>query len=181
MNEQVKARLELAEMLKKEMGLPETVDTRPYEIMYEICMKQMKELFEGETGKAKFEDFLMSGREEWANVAGDFKVEIMNPRSREMDVVIYNAENTDGYLFDSTSIKQAIEVITKALREDPDYYYSWQANIAMQFKDLFTYDSLTGSGLLGSRITQKVTINTSEEIHKIANDAAKNFLNLLIK
>ena len=77
--------------------------------------------------------------------------------------------------------KLAVDILCQALREDPEYYYSWQANIAMQFKDLFTYDSLTGAGLLESRITQKVTINTPEEIDEIANNAAKNFLNLLIK
>ena len=77
--------------------------------------------------------------------------------------------------------KLAVDILCQALREDPEYYYSWQANIAMQFKDLFNYNSLSGSGLIGSRITKNVSINTPEEIDEIANNAAKNFLNHLIK
>ena len=61
--------------------------------------------------------------------------------------------------------KQAVETLCKALREDSDYYYSWQANIAMQFKDEM------GRG----------GYEVDEQVHEIANDAAKAFLDLLIR
>lgn len=62
------------------------------------------------------------------------------------------------------SLKYGVELLCNALREDPNYYISWQANIAMAFKD--EYDR-----------TSDVFKN---DIHTIANEAAKNFLNLLI-
>lgn len=43
-------------------------------------------------------------------------------------------------------------------------YYSWQSNIAMAF-----YDEMDGYGIV-----------PTETLHKIANDAAKRFLNRLI-
>ena len=32
-------------------------------------------------------------------------------------------------------LKEAVSVLVEALRSDPEYYYSWQANIAMAFQD----------------------------------------------
>ena len=64
-------------------------------------------------------------------------------------------------------IKEAVQTLTKSLREDKDFYYSYQANIAMAFKD--EYDR-----------SQKKYKNKTD-IHKIANQAAKNFLNLWIR
>lgn len=66
------------------------------------------------------------------------------------------------------STKQAIEQLVKALKEDEEYYYSWQANIAMAFKDEMDRYYKTGE-------------IDRETVHKAANQAAKNFLNLLIK
>lgn len=65
-------------------------------------------------------------------------------------------------------LKDAVDTLVAALSEDKSdgsYYYSWQANIAMAFKDeggLFTYNNLT-----------------PELLHKIANDGAKRFLDIL--
>jgi len=64
-------------------------------------------------------------------------------------------------------IKEAVSVLSKALKEDNDYYYGWQSNIAMAFKDEYNRN-------------RKNYMN-SDDIHKVANEAAKNFLNLLIK
>jgi hypothetical protein len=61
--------------------------------------------------------------------------------------------------------KEAIETLCNELREDEDYYYSWQANIAMAFKDEM----------------ERGGYEVDEQVHEIANDAAKNFLNLLIR
>jgi len=67
-------------------------------------------------------------------------------------------------------IKKEIDVLCKTLREDEGYYISWQANIAMQFKDEY------------HRRMEKLGIQyDSDVIHEIANTAAKNFLDLLIK
>jgi len=61
-----------------------------------------------------------------------------------------------------------IKTLIKHLKKNKDYYYSWQANIAMAFRD--EYDKQ-------KRI--KKNLNSSD-IHEIANNGAKNFLNLLI-
>ena len=60
-------------------------------------------------------------------------------------------------------VKEAVEILVKALKEDADYRESWKANIAMAFKD--TYDNA----------------DIMDEIHTIANAAADNFLNLLCR
>ena len=71
-------------------------------------------------------------------------------------------------------LPNAIKVLQKHLRKDKSegsYYYSWQANIAMAF-----YDEM-------SRYYPKQNADyiLSNELHEIANQAAKNFLDNLIK
>jgi len=65
----------------------------------------------------------------------------------------------------NTTTKQAVEKLCKELKEDEGYYIVWKANIAMAFKDEFyrTYPE-----------------NELAEIHNIANNAADNFLKLLM-
>ncbi len=68
------------------------------------------------------------------------------------------------------TLKEAIEVLCNALREDTtegSYYYSWQANIAMSI-----YDSFTGS---------EVEFIGEKNLLDICNKGAKRFLELLIK
>ncbi len=67
-------------------------------------------------------------------------------------------------------LQKAVETLCKALREDPELYYSYQANIAMAFKDEYR-----------TMYPGPSTKNDREVIHAIANTAAKNFLNLLIR
>lgn len=70
-----------------------------------------------------------------------------------------------------SDIPNAIKALTKALAEDTSegsYYYTWQANIAMAFYDEYRRE-------MGDSPKMNVFI------HEIANNAAKNFLNLLIK
>lgn len=62
------------------------------------------------------------------------------------------------------------DVLCKALREDKEYYISWQANIAMQFKDAY-----------GKKMEELAIQYDPNIIHEIANTAAKNFLDLLIR
>lgn len=67
--------------------------------------------------------------------------------------------------------KDAINILIEILKIDEDYRRSWQANIAMCFKDE-CYRSFKESLYTEYR-------DAPEEIHKIANKAAINFLNLL--
>ena len=60
--------------------------------------------------------------------------------------------------------KLAVETLSKALRENPSLYYAYQANIAMAFKN-----EMVRNG------------HDFPTLHDIANIAAKNFLDLLIK
>jgi len=73
-----------------------------------------------------------------------------------------------------SKLKKAVETLCEELAKDKSegsYYYSWQANIAMAFQDEFwrTYNK------------EGFSENELNEIHTIANEAAKNFLNLLIQ
>lgn len=62
------------------------------------------------------------------------------------------------------AINKEINILKKTLKKDKDYYYSWQSNIAMAF--------------YAEAKRNKVKVST-EKLHQISNDAAKNFLNLL--
>jgi hypothetical protein len=66
-----------------------------------------------------------------------------------------------------TKVSKAVKTLTEALRKDPDFYRSYQANIAMAFKD--EYD----------RSSKKY--KNRGDIYKIANTAADNFMNLWIE
>lgn len=59
--------------------------------------------------------------------------------------------------------KSPITDLVKALLADPDYWTTWKANIAMQFQDAFARDYRT------------------KGIHEISNDAAQEFLLLLVQ
>lgn len=63
-------------------------------------------------------------------------------------------------------LKEAVELLCENLKSDETYYYSWQANIAMAFKDEYARNSPVGSRL--------------DNLHELSNNAAKNFLNQLI-
>ena len=65
------------------------------------------------------------------------------------------------------SVKDAVKTLTKALKKDESFYYAYQANIAMAFKDEYARNR--------KKYMNKV------DIHKVANQAARNFLNLWIK
>lgn len=63
--------------------------------------------------------------------------------------------------------KFSIKNLIEKLKNEPDYYYGWQSNIAMAFKDEFSRN--------------KKKYKNSQDVHEIANQAAINFLNLLMK
>ena len=64
------------------------------------------------------------------------------------------------------TLEEAVKVLRDNLREDEGLYYSYQSNIAVQFQD-----EMYRSGL----------DYDMETIHFVSNNAARNFLNLLIK
>ena len=65
-------------------------------------------------------------------------------------------------------ISNAIKVLSDALNSDHQYFYSWQANIAMAFQDEFNRELRENSDVL-----------SKETLHRISNMAAVNFLALL--
>jgi len=64
-----------------------------------------------------------------------------------------------------TKTEQAVKHLCEKLSEDEDFYYGWQSNIAMAFLDEYT------------ALVDNPNIT---EIHKLANKAAKRFLDNLI-
>jgi len=68
-------------------------------------------------------------------------------------------------------LKEAIEILCNALREDEDFNFEWQLMIQNSFREQvwkFGFDK------------NMVYHLTDEQLNKAANEAAKNFLNLLI-
>lgn len=65
----------------------------------------------------------------------------------------------------NTKFENAINAFANTLRKDGEMYYAYQSNIAMAFVD--------ESRRQNSRDSYK-------KLHKVANQAAKNFLDLLI-
>jgi len=63
-----------------------------------------------------------------------------------------------------------IEKLIENLKKDKDYYYSWQANIAMAFQDAYHWHK-----------TKTKRRPNLKDIHEISNTAAKHFLDLLCK
>lgn len=68
-----------------------------------------------------------------------------------------------------TELSKAVETLCKALSKDKSqgsYYFGWQSNIAVQMQDEFE--------------RQFPLTSKDMDIHKVSNEAAKNFLDLLI-
>ena len=61
-------------------------------------------------------------------------------------------------------LKNAVNKLRKSLKEDDELYYGYQSNIAMAF-----YDEAIDKGI------------SRKKLHEISNNAAKNFINLLIR
>jgi len=69
-----------------------------------------------------------------------------------------------------SELSEAVATLVKHLKEDEGYRYSWQANIAMAFKDEFNRESESHGYPY-----------RKERLHDVANTAAINFLNLLCR
>lgn len=70
-----------------------------------------------------------------------------------------------------TKLQKAVKTLRKALKKDPEFFYAYQANIAVQFMDEY------------NRVLRKKYFGyiNKEDIHEISNNAAKSFLELLMK
>jgi hypothetical protein len=86
----------------------------------------------------------------------DIKFE--NLESRPVDGVVINF------------LPDAVKTVTKAIREDKDLYIAYQANIAMPFQDEY------------NEAKRKMEAGIEPfDIHTVANNAAKYFLDLWCK
>ena len=65
----------------------------------------------------------------------------------------------------TTEIEQAVNTLKQALKDDPDYAYSWHCNIAMM-----CYDSI--------RDHTEPCVDIHALAHKIGNDAATRFMSI---
>lgn len=63
-------------------------------------------------------------------------------------------------------MKKHIDALREALSKDDQYYYTWQANIAMSFHDVIT--------------RRKWRYLSRKKLHDAANQAAIEFLDRLI-
>jgi hypothetical protein len=70
-------------------------------------------------------------------------------------------------------VDKELWVIRKALKEDPDYYYCWQSNIAGAFYD----GCIKEMGFKDQEGSRQFLL---QKFHDIANQAAKRFLDQLI-
>ncbi len=61
------------------------------------------------------------------------------------------------------NIKDAIDHLSKTIKEDESYRMVWKSNIAMAFQDTFN------------------ELHRHKGVHFISNEAAERFLNLLFK
>lgn len=68
----------------------------------------------------------------------------------------------------------SVKILTKALREDERFYYSYQSNIAMAF-----FDELRRQANKPEITAEFNRANIN--CHELCNAAAKNFLNLWLK
>jgi len=69
---------------------------------------------------------------------------------------------------ENLKFKQAVKIVRETIKNDSELYYAYQANIAMAFKDEHYW----------VKKKMKKSALSNGDIHEVANQAAKNFLNL---
>jgi hypothetical protein len=93
--------------------------------------------------------------------------------AKKLKKILYPRTNKKNLIYGtSDEFCKSITIVCNELRKDQSegsYYHAWQANIAMAF-----YDEMKD-------YCEKNHIALYVDLHKISNDAAKNFLNLLIR
>lgn len=81
---------------------------------------------------------------------------------------------------DFSPIKDAVQTLITEIRNDSYFYYAYQANIAMAFQDAF-WNYISQSVPAGEKVPVYSPSLSRDNIHYIANEAAKNFLDLWTK
>lgn len=74
-------------------------------------------------------------------------------------------------LMNRITTKEAVDKLYRELKKDGDYYYSWQANIAMPFQDEY-WNNFN---------KEECSEEEIKKIHSISNNAAKRFIDTLIR
>jgi len=67
------------------------------------------------------------------------------------------------------SVEKEMKVVCDAIKNDEGYRITWEANIAMAFKDEW------------SRYFKDQPTHNEDYVHIISNNAAKNFIDLLTR
>lgn len=90
---------------------------------------------------------------------------IRNVATNQIEVIEMKTENRNGGgSGQGISVEKAVDRLIEELRADKGFYYTWQSNIAMSILDVWHADR-NGAEL---------------DNHKVVNDGAKRFLDLLI-
>lgn len=138
----------------------------PYSVIIDMIKEQIRSLLENDIGRVVIidKDYLETGMVQ-TRVSDAEKI---HQKIRLLEMLEEERSQYTEPL--KQGIKEELDIVRQALRTDEGYYHSWQANIAMAFKDQFDKDA------------QKYDIYYSpKDIHEIANEAAQNFLNQLIR
>lgn len=75
-------------------------------------------------------------------------------------------------------VAQSVKIVTRAIKEDPAFYIAYQANIAMAFVDACSINRTVGLIVSQENTLVNKDYILMEDIHKLANVAAKRFLEL---
>jgi len=63
----------------------------------------------------------------------------------------------------SITVKEAMEVLKKAMQDDPEYAHTWHCNLAMSFSDA---------------LPETKYPNVQARLHEIRNDGASRFMKI---
>jgi hypothetical protein len=163
----------------------ETKGMSPHSV--QIVSKERRKDYED---KKLLEDYKELGSVEAINEVFDSMLRVIEPYNRLKDLLKYRLQEyeisgethyevllnkeqfdeiqkvVDEDFRELPLLPQAIKILRDNLKDDEQYYYGWQSNIAMAFQDTYRWAQEKHKKL---------------DIHKISNDAAKYFLDLLIK
>jgi hypothetical protein len=115
-----------------------------------------------ETGKVEF-DMLVNAKSVGSQFARSYRSkENFSKLEKDVELVAMESE-----------LSKAMKIVTAAIKNDPSYRITWQANIAMAFKD--EYSTITAEHGID---VDDVETNM---IHDIANKAADKFLKILCR
>lgn len=96
----------------------------------------------------------------------DEYIDLEGKKDMKIDISIEKENDVDK---EDSTVKEAVDTLILALAIDEEYAYTWQANLAACFYDAYF------------RANDKNAFSNEEEleIHVIANDAAKDFIEKL--